>query len=194
MEITEVRIKLMDNSEDRLRAFCSVTFDKCFVIRDLKIIEGNSGPFVAMPSRKLSAHCRSCHSKNHLRARFCNNCGTRQSSDKVDTDGHGRAKLYADIAHPINAEAREQIQSRVISEFFEELERAKKPNYVSRYDDEYSDGGNRSNRSDAKHHERRGPHVVEPETEKAGTGSPADEAPQASDSERSDGNFGSGIF
>ena len=52
MEVTEVRIKLINNPEDRLRGFCSVTFDNCFVVRDLKIIEGNSGPFVAMPSRK----------------------------------------------------------------------------------------------------------------------------------------------
>ena len=51
MEITEVRIKLMENPEDRLRGFCSITFDDCFVVRDLKIIEGNNGPFVAMPSR-----------------------------------------------------------------------------------------------------------------------------------------------
>ncbi|MDG2015067.1 MAG: SpoVG family protein [Pirellulaceae bacterium] len=193
MEITEVRIKLMDNSEDRLRAFCSVTFDNCFVIRDLKIIEGNTGPFVAMPSRKLSAHCRSCNSKNHLRARFCNNCGTRQSGEKVGTDDHGRAKLYADIAHPINAEAREQIQSRVIKEFFEELEHAKKPDYVSRYDDEYSDGGNRSNRSDAKHRERQGPHSVEKATEKTAAGSEEEDKPAAR-SKHADGNFGNGIF
>jgi stage V sporulation protein G len=66
MEITEVRIKLMENPEDRLRGFCSITFDGSFVIRDLKIIEGNNGPFVAMPSRKLTSNCRKCRSKNHL--------------------------------------------------------------------------------------------------------------------------------
>ena len=57
MEITEVRIKLMEEPGERLKAFCSITFDDCFVVRDLKIIEGSSGPFVAMPSRKLTAHC-----------------------------------------------------------------------------------------------------------------------------------------
>ena len=139
MEITEVRIKLMENSEDRLRAFCSITFDDSFVVRDLKIIEGNNGPFVAMPSRKLTSHCRECHSKNHLRARFCNQCGKRLGTDHVGFDQQGRAKLYADIAHPINARCREQIQDRVIGEFFQELERAKQPGYVSRYDDDYED-------------------------------------------------------
>ena len=60
MDITEVRVKLMEDSDDRLRAFCSVTFDDSFVVRDLKIIDGTSGPFVAMPSRKLTSHCPKC--------------------------------------------------------------------------------------------------------------------------------------
>ena len=75
MEITEVRVKLMEDGSDRLKAFCSITFDDCFVIRDLKIIEGTNGPFVAMPSRKLTSHCPECGCKNHLRADFCNQCG-----------------------------------------------------------------------------------------------------------------------
>ena len=60
MEITEVRIKLMEDnsgSNERLQAFCSITFDDMFVIRDLKIIEGAKGFFVAMPSRKLTDRC-----------------------------------------------------------------------------------------------------------------------------------------
>ena len=138
MEITEVRIKLMEGSEDRLRAFCSITFDDCFVVRDLKIIDGNNGPFVAMPSRKLSSHCNRCNTKNHLKARFCNHCGTRLEANQFEFDHQGRAKLYADIAHPINAACREAIQSRVIEEFESELELARDPNYVSRYDDAYS--------------------------------------------------------
>ena len=66
MEITEVRIKLMEEPGERLKAFCSITFDNCFVVRDLKIIDGSNGPFVAMPSRKLTAHCPGCGMKNHL--------------------------------------------------------------------------------------------------------------------------------
>ena len=54
MEITEIRIKLMDDPNDRLQAFCSITFDGSFVVRDLKIIQGTRGSFVAMPSRKLT--------------------------------------------------------------------------------------------------------------------------------------------
>ncbi len=50
MEITEVRISL--RNDDKLKAFASITFDDCFVIRGLKIIEGANGTFVAMPSRK----------------------------------------------------------------------------------------------------------------------------------------------
>jgi stage V sporulation protein G len=142
VEITEVRIKLMEEPGERLKAFCSITFDNCFVIRDLKIIDGSNGPFVAMPSRKLTSHCPGCGMKNHLRAQYCNQCGKRLSEARAPKDVDGRAKLYADIAHPINSFCREMIQDVVISEYFEEIERAKQPGYVSRYDDfdfEYSD-------------------------------------------------------
>ena len=61
MVITEVRIKLMEdnNENERLQAFCSVTFDDAFVVRDLKIIEGTKGSFVAMPrtSRNWINYC-----------------------------------------------------------------------------------------------------------------------------------------
>ncbi|SYZ74164.1 conserved hypothetical protein [Candidatus Zixiibacteriota bacterium] len=50
MEITEVRIILRD--EDKLKGFANVTFDNAFVIRGMKIISGNKGYFVSMPSRK----------------------------------------------------------------------------------------------------------------------------------------------
>jgi len=135
VEITEVRIKLMEEPGERLKAFCSITFDDCFVVRDLKIIEGASGPFVAMPSRKLTAHCPSCRAKNHLRAAFCNQCGARLSENQAIRDEEGRAKLYADIAHPINSTCREMIQDRVIEAFEEEKEKARLPGYVSSYED-----------------------------------------------------------
>ena len=140
MEITEVRIKLMENPEDRLRGFCSVTFDGAFVVRDLKIIEGNNGPFVAMPSRKLTGNCRKCRSKNHLKANYCNQCGSKVQQERVPHDSSGRAKLYADIAHPINAECREMIQRRIVEELKNEQKLAREPGYRSRYDEGYDEG------------------------------------------------------
>lgn len=50
MEITEVRV--FPVNEDKLKAYATITFDDCFVVRDLKVIHGNSGLFVAMPSKK----------------------------------------------------------------------------------------------------------------------------------------------
>ncbi len=135
MEITEVRVKLMDEPGERLQAFCSITFDDSFVVRDLKIIEGTTGPFVAMPSRKLTAHCSGCGCKNHLRATFCNQCGTRLSQQQAVKDNDGRVKLYADIAHPINAMCREMIQERVIQAFTEEKNQSELPGYTPSYDD-----------------------------------------------------------
>lgn len=139
MRITEVRIKLTEETDDRLQAFCSITFDDAFVVRDLKIIEGTNGPFVAMPSRKLTAHCSRCGSKNHLRANYCNQCGGKQDPDRAVRDNEGRAKLYADIAHPINSECREMIQKRVVADYQKERELSRQPGYVSRYEDEFDD-------------------------------------------------------
>lgn len=50
MEITEIRVTLRD--EERLKGFANVTFDEAFVVRGMKIIQGNNGFFVSMPSRK----------------------------------------------------------------------------------------------------------------------------------------------
>ncbi len=191
MEITEVRIKLMEDSDDRLQGFCSITFDDCFVIRDLKIIEGTNGPFVAMPSRKLTAHCPKCGCKNHLRAAFCNQCGLRLKDDLAIKDQEGRAKLYADIAHPINSACRELIQQRVINEFRAELERAKEPGYVSRYDDFYE--FETEARPAAKFADRT--HVEPAESEPRGPHRPPSQtAPRDSSVRRGQGGFGAGIF
>jgi len=168
MEITEVRIKLMEEAGERLQAFCSITFDHCFVIRDLKIIGGTNGAFVAMPSRRLTAHCHQCGCKNHLKAGYCNQCGGRLRQDTA-RDDEGRTKLYADIAHPINQACRDLIQQKVIEAFHAEQERAKQPGYVSSYDDFDDDvapaprraNGNRH--GDMRHAEQRGgerpPHI-----------------------------------
>jgi stage V sporulation protein G len=135
MEITEVRIKLMEDAQERLQAFCSITFDHCFVVRDLKIIEGAKGSFVAMPSRKLTDRCPRCNTKNHLRALYCNQCGARLLEERAGKDNEGRARLYADIAHPINSRCRELIQERVMLAFRDEQIKAQQPGYVCTYDD-----------------------------------------------------------
>lgn len=51
MEITEIRVTL--RSEDKLKAFVTVTFDHCFAVRNMKIVQGDAGPMLCMPSRKL---------------------------------------------------------------------------------------------------------------------------------------------
>ena len=51
MEITDIRIRKTP-TDDKLRAYVTVTFDNCFVVHNIKIIKGNTGVFIAMPSRK----------------------------------------------------------------------------------------------------------------------------------------------
>lgn len=136
MDITEVRIKLVPESSDRLQAFCTITLDGEFVVRDLRIIQGQRGPFVAMPSRKLMEKCSNCSMKNEVRARFCNCCGARLS-DHTDghTNGNGRTRTFADIAHPINSTCRSRIQGAVLDAYEDEIQKAANPDYVCTYDD-----------------------------------------------------------
>lgn len=155
MQLTEIRINLcgrgstvptpkpmeadeaaaaMNRPGSRLRAFCSLTFDDTFVIRDVKLIEGNDGLFLAMPSRKLADHCPRCSEKNHLRARFCNGCGRRLDDNRHlryrTGNGANRLKLHADIAHPINVRTRQQIERQVYEAYEREVERSHQPGYI----------------------------------------------------------------
>ena len=131
MNITEVRIKLLENQPDKLRGFASITIDDFIVIRDLKLIEGGQGLFIAMPSRKLCDRCLACGGKYHLRARFCNDCGKRLRADRGMQDERGRMRLYADISHPIHQKARDFVERRVLEAFQHELERSKQEGYVA---------------------------------------------------------------
>lgn len=129
MVVTEVKVKLVPKSDDKLLAFASITFDKCFVVRDIKVIQGSKTLFIAMPSRKITDRCMKCGAKNHLQAQFCNQCGIRLSHGRSRPDDRGRVKLHADIAHPINVKCRHEIQEVVLRGYAQELERSRQPGY-----------------------------------------------------------------
>ena len=76
MQITDVRVRKV-TKEGKMKAVVSITIDNEFVVHDIKVIEGEKGLFIAMPSKKA-------------------------------TDGE-----YRDIAHPINSETRDKIQSMI---------------------------------------------------------------------------------
>jgi stage V sporulation protein G len=192
VQITEVRIKLMDEPGERLKAFCSVTFDDSFVVRDLKIIEGANGPFVAMPSRKLTAHCPNCRSKNHLRAAYCNQCGARLKDNQAIRDDEGRAKLYADIAHPINSPCREMIQQHVIEAFQEERARSKLPGYVPSYDD-FDQEDIVAEPGDERPAPPPEPRQVQPPEQPRGPHKTPSRQPHSADRPKNEG-FGAGVF
>jgi stage V sporulation protein G len=116
MELTEVKVRLVegDNAE-KLRAFATLTFDNEFVVRDVKIIDGTKGLFVAMPSRKVMGRCRQCGTKNPVRAAFCNGCGKKLPPSMPMPEGSPRA--HVDIAHPISQECRNSIHESVIAAY-----------------------------------------------------------------------------
>ena len=52
MKISDVRIRMVKSESSKIKASASITIDECFVVHDIKVIEGNEGYFIAMPSRK----------------------------------------------------------------------------------------------------------------------------------------------
>jgi len=137
ISISEVRIKLVASNAERLLAFCSITIDDGFCVRDLKVIEGSNGVFVAMPSRRITDRCHSCGHKNDLLSRYCSDCGHALRLGRASRDAHGKLKLYSDVAHPCCQKARDVITTAVLNELSAERERSKAPGYVNTYDDPY---------------------------------------------------------
>lgn len=127
MKITEVRIFPKEGLDKKLRAFATITLDDCFVVRDIKIIEGNKGYFVAMPSRRVKEPCPKCGHRNVIRSRYCNQCGAAlpqlPAGDERDMDLDTRQAEHKDVAHPITAECRESIQKTLIGAYLREKEK-----------------------------------------------------------------------
>lgn len=128
MEITEVRIFIKNVQDRKLKAYSTVTFDNAFVVRDIKVIEGNKGLFVAMPSRRLKETCPKCNHKNVIHSKYCNNCGSSLPQPRMQaslTSEIDRQSEHKDIAHPITQEFREYLQKKILEAY--EQEKAKGP-------------------------------------------------------------------
>ena len=124
MEITDVKVFLKEGQDKKLKAYATVTFDNCFVVRNVKVIEGNKGMFVAMPSRKMKDPCPKCHFRNAVRSKFCNQCGTALPQAELrpqaqSSEDMARQSEHKDIAHPITAECRDYIQKKVLEAYDE---------------------------------------------------------------------------
>jgi stage V sporulation protein G len=123
MEITEVRVVLKDSPDKKLKAYATVTFDNAFVVRNIKVIEGTSGLFIAMPSRKIKQPCQKCGFKNEMRSKYCNQCGTQLPlvTRATNPETTEQAQLeHKDIAHPITQSFREYLQKRVLEAYGQE--------------------------------------------------------------------------
>ena len=120
--ITEIHVELMNQiRQSKFRGVASIVINNALLVRDLKIIEGSEGAFVAMPSRKLQDNCPHCQGKNHLRARFCNDCG--ESLDEYRCYGKvNNPSLHADVVHPINIGARRTLNTLVLQEYCKQLQ------------------------------------------------------------------------
>jgi stage V sporulation protein G len=124
MEITEVRIFSKEGSNNKLKAYATITIDNAFVVRNIKIIEGKTGLFIAMPSRKIKEPCPKCNHKNVVHSKFCNECGSKIPTSTQPVVSHVleethdlRQSEHKDIAHPITVQAREYIQKKILDAY-----------------------------------------------------------------------------
>lgn len=123
MEITEVRVILKDSQDKKLKAYATVTFDNVFVVRDIKVIEGKTGLFIAMPSRKVKHACPKCAFKNELRSKYCNQCAAPLPVEAVPLHTEEVSASQAehrDIAHPITQAFREYLQKEILEAYAQE--------------------------------------------------------------------------
>lgn len=141
MEITEIRVflKNQDKINRKLKAYVTLTFDHVFVVRNLKVIEGNQGLFVAMPSRKVQSLCPKCGHNNAIHSRFCNQCGSAQAAQTLSkestlpSDREAPTRIYPwsgqaqhrDICHPITQEFRDYIQRKVLEAYEKEISKTR---------------------------------------------------------------------
>lgn len=123
MEITEVRVVLKDSPDKKLKAYATVTFDNVFVVRNIKVIDGVTGLFIAMPSRKVKHPCPKCAFKNELRSKYCNQCAAllpvEVNPQRAEEPPSSQAE-HRDIAHPITQSFREHLQKKVLEVYVQE--------------------------------------------------------------------------
>ncbi len=122
MDITEVRVFLKDSPDKKLKAYATVTFDNAFVVRNIKVIQGTGGLFIAMPSRRIKQPCTKCGFKNELRSKYCNQCGGQLavSSLALAHDQSSQSE-HKDIAHPITQAFRDLLQKKVLEGYDKEV-------------------------------------------------------------------------
>jgi len=120
MEITEIRVFPKEGQDKKLKAYTTVTFDDVFVVRNIKVIQGSSALFIAMPSRKMKNSCSKCGFKNEVGSKFCNHCGAEIQKDGRPTVSDAKAE-HRDIAHPITQEFREYLQVKILEAYKKEV-------------------------------------------------------------------------
>jgi len=121
MEITEIRVFQKEGQDKKLKAYTTVTFDNAFVVRNIKIIQGSSGLFIAMPSRKMKHLCAKCHFKNEAGSKFCNHCGTPIKPESQQAGTSDAKAEHRDIAHPITQQFREYLQTKILEAYEKEI-------------------------------------------------------------------------
>jgi stage V sporulation protein G len=120
MEVTEIRVFLKEGQDKKLKAYTTVTFDNAFVVRNIKVIQGPNGLFIAMPSRKMKYPCPRCGFKNEVGSKYCNGCAAEVPPPKEPVQTDAKTE-HRDVAHPITQEFREYLQKKILNAYNDEI-------------------------------------------------------------------------
>lgn len=112
MKITKIRLTMLPQGSEPVCAYCTVSFDDQLAVHDLRIIRNESRLFVAMPNRKRTRPCQKCQTSNTVLSRFCSHCGV--ALPRTPQDPSGSSRPHVDIAHPLTAEFRSEIEREIL--------------------------------------------------------------------------------
>jgi len=116
MVITEVNVSLAEaDGPSKIKGYASMVVDGALAVHNLRLVEISGRLEVCMPDRMICDHCPECRAKVFILAHFCERCGHRLADPRERRVGGGKA--FACVVHPINREARKQVEDVVLAEY-----------------------------------------------------------------------------
>lgn len=135
LRITDVRVVLANVGVDgpgKVLAFVSFMFNDCIAVHNVKVVQGNNGIIVSMPSRKVTAHCPNCGINNNLNAYYCNGCAINLGKPRrPPITISGQQRYHQDILHPTCQASRRLIDTAILAAYDAEVEASSQPGYQS---------------------------------------------------------------
>lgn len=120
LKITEIKFTVVRDRKQNVLAYVNLVFERCFAVRDLRIISVNDRVILAMPNKELSRTFCNCGFRIPLGSRYCAMCGKPANAARRTNQ-----RSHYDIAHPLDADYREYMEATILDRFSELREKLK---------------------------------------------------------------------